>query len=190
MVARDAWPNVPKGLYSGTRAVTQQSYTEANVKNGVQFEVSSPHATLAAGASQDVIFITGDVPVLIKGRFLKFNGVLLSTNVYRAPTYTGGTPVTVYNLNDRFPVPSTVQVLSGPTVSNVGTQFGATTYDLGSTGLGNEQLSVYSTPGVERVLRPNTTYLLRITNLDGDSQIVTSSLTWYEGETDFPLPLG
>lgn len=182
----ELWPFVPYGLYLGTRAITQQNYVEANVKNGVQFESSSGHVVLAAGANHDVVFITGDKPVIIKGRIMKFNGVLLSTRIYRAPTYTGGTPAAVYNLNDIDPVASTVQLLFGATVTDAGTEFGAPTFELGSSGLGNEQTSVYSFSGIERVLRPNTAYLQRTTNLDGVNQTIVGSLTWYEGTPDFP----
>lgn len=184
----EIWPYVPRGLYLGTRAMTQQGYTEANVKNGLQFETTSGHVVLAPAGNHDVIFITGDKPVIIKGRSLKFNGILLSTRVYRGPSYTGGTPATVYNLNDINPEASTVQVISGATVTDAGTEFGAPTFELGSSGIGNEQTSVYSFVGIERILRPNTVYLQRTTNLDAGNQTIVGSLTWYEGTPDFPIP--
>lgn len=183
----ELWPYVPYGLYLGTRAMTQQGYIEANVKNGLQFESSSGHVVLAAGASHDVVFTTGDKPVIIKGRLIKFNGVLLSTRVYRDPVFTGGTPASIFNLNDINPEDSTVVILSGATVTDVGVEFGAPTFELGSSGIGNEQTSVYSLVGVERILRPNTTYLQRTTNLDGTSQTIVGALTWYEGTPDFPV---
>lgn len=186
-MAREVWPNVPDGLFSGTRAMTQQNYVEANVKNGVQFEVAAPPLSLGGGLSRDTIFITGSKPVIIKDRFVKFNGILLETHIYRAPTYTGGTPATIYNLNDINPVATTVQVLTGATVTNVGTEFGAPTYDIGSAGIGNVQLSTYSLSGAERILRPDTTYLQRILNADIAAQLITGYLTWYEGEPDLPL---
>jgi hypothetical protein len=186
-VASEVWPNVPNGLFSGTRAMTVQGYIEANVKNGVQYESSSPVTLLGAGANIDTIFITGSKPVIIKDRIVKFNGVFLTTKVYRAPAYTGGTPRVSYNLNDITPVVSTVQIIGGATVTDVGTEFGAATYDIGSTGIGNVQISTYSATGVERILRPNTVYLQRITNEDAAAQSVAGTLTWYEGVTDLPL---
>lgn len=186
-MAREVWPGLPDGLFSGTRAQTIQNYIEANVKNGLQFEISSAPVSLAAGASIDTVFITGSEPVIIKGRTVKFNGVLLTTRVYRAPTYAGGTPIAPFNLNDINPVASTVTILGGATVTDVGTEFGTPTYDIGSSGLGNVQISTYSTFGVERVLRPNTVYLQRITNGDINPQLVSGALTWYEGEPDLPL---
>lgn len=177
----------PAGAYSGLRALTTQSYNEANVKNGVQYEISADTPALAAGANTDVIFTTGVNPVLIKGRQVKFNGLSLVTRVYRAPTFTGGTVTPYFNLNDRNPVTGTAVVRTGATVTAPGTEFGAPTFDLGSSGVGNSSLSTYSVPGIERLLAPNTTYLLRITNDSAAVQRVTSYLTWYEGGTDLPL---
>ena len=40
--------------------------------------------------------------------------------------------------------------------------------------------------GREKLIKPNTTYLFRITSLDAVIQDITSLLTWYEGELDLP----
>lgn len=37
-----------------------------------------------------------------------------------------------------------------------------------------------------RVLKPNTKYLLRITNNDAAAQKIAAYLTWYEGTPDLP----
>lgn len=171
---------------NGLRALTSQDYTSVNVKKGVQYEISSNTAVLADGANIDTIFITGAKPVIIKSRIVKFNGASLTTRVYRAPTHSGGAVAPYFNLNDKDPVVGGVVIRSGTTVTVVGTEFGAPTFDVGSVGQGNSSLSTYSVAGIERVLRPNTTYLQRITNDSGAAQRVTSYLTWYEGDLDFP----
>lgn len=183
----DAQSGIPPGAFAGTRALTFQNYIEANVKNGVQYEISSDNLALANGANIDVIFTTGANPVVIKNRLVKFNGTHLTTRVYRTPTYTGGTITPYFNLNDRNPIAGTVVIRTGATVTSVGTEFGAPTYDIGSAGQGNSSLSTYSTLGIERLLAPNTTYLQRITNDSGATQEVSSYLTWFEGSTDLPL---
>lgn len=186
-MVRELWPYVPYGLFNGNRAMTTQGYVECNVKNGVQFETASGIVTLAAGASRDLVFITGAKPVIIKNRILRFNGLQLSTRIYRGPSYTGGSAADIYNLNDINPVATTVQALTGATVTDPGTEFGAPTWDIGTADIGNSQVAIYTSPGVERVLRPNTTYLQRITNTSAASQLISTSLTWYEGEPDLPL---
>ena len=186
-MASEVFPNVPNGLFSGTRAITSQNYTEANVKNGLQFEAASAITSLAVAGFLDVIFITGSKPVIVKGRNIKFNGLLLSVRVYRAPTYTGGTPLSAFNLNDIAPIASTVTILGGAVVTNVGTEFGAPTFEIGSSGGKDAPASTYSVSGIERILRPNTTYLQRTLNIDVAVQSVCSALTWYEGPTDLPI---
>lgn len=173
-------------ISNGLRAITSQDYTSVNVKKGVQYEIASNTAALADAANIDTIFITGAKPVIIKSRLVRFNGTSLTTRVYRGPTHSGGAVAPYFNLNDKDPVVGGVVIRSGTTVTVVGTEFGAPTFDVGSAGQGNSSLSTYSVTGIERVLRPNTTYLQRITNDSGAAQRVTSYLTWYEGDPDFP----
>lgn len=183
----DSSSGIPSGAFSGLRAMTFQNYIEANVKNGVQYEIASDNLALAIGGNIDTIFTTGANPVVIKSRIVKFNGTHLTTRVYRTPTYTGGTITPYFNLNDRNPVAGTVVIRAGATVSAVGTEFGAPTFDIGSTNIGNTSVSTYTTLGIERILAPNTTYLQRITNDSPAIQEVTSYLSWFEGNTDLPL---
>jgi hypothetical protein len=186
-VSSEVFPNVPNGLFSGLRAITSQNYTEANVKNGLQYEAASVVTSLAPGANLDVIFITGNKPVIVKGRNVKFNGLQLSIRVYRAPAYTGGTPISAFNFNDISPIATTVTILGGTTVSDPGVEFGAPTYELGSSGGKDAPAATSSVLGLERILRPNTVYLQRTTNTDATTQLVASSFTWYEGPPDLPL---
>jgi hypothetical protein len=173
-------------VMNGLRGLVTQDYNSVNVKKGVQYELSGNTAVLADGASIDTIFTTGPLPVIIKSRLVKFNGTSIATRVYRAPTYTGGTITPYFNLNDIGPVTGGATIRTTPTVSAVGTEFGAPTFDIGSAGVGNTSLSTYTVTGIERVLRPNTTYLQRITNDSGAAQRVSSYLTWFEGTPDFP----
>lgn len=173
-------------VMNGLRGLVTQDYNSVNVKKGVQYELSGNTAVLADGASIDTIFTTGALPVIIKSRIIKFNGTSLATRVYRAPTYTGGTITPYFNLNDIGPVTGLTVVRTTPTVTVVGTEFGAPTFDIGSAGIGNVSVSTYAVTGNERVLRPNTTYLQRITNDSGAAQRVSSYLTWFEGNPDFP----
>lgn len=180
-------PGMPEGVFSGDRAMTTQDYISANVKNGLQYEVSALTPSLAAGANSDTVFVTGAHPVLIKSRIVKFNGLSLATRVYRGPTFTGGTVTPYFNLNDRNPITGGVVIRTGATVTAPGVEFGAPTFDIGTDGQGNSSYGTFSVSGIERLLAPNTTYLLRITNDSAAPQRVSAYLTWYEGPTDLPL---
>lgn len=170
----------------GLRAFVVQSYTEANVKNGLQYEFSGDTPVFAAGAANRLIFITGAKPVIIKSRVLSFTATKVTATVYRSPTYTGGTPQTPFNLNDINPVTSTVTVITGATVTNNGTQFGAVNYLYGTSGVGNSQSGTFVSPGIERVLQPNTTYMLETVNSGEGTHSISAYLTWYEGIPDLP----
>ena len=182
------WPadGIPQGAFLGLRAITSQNYTEANVKNGVQYEVAALSTTVAANGTIDTLFTTGSLPVIIKARQVDFNGTSARANVYRSPTFTGGTPVTYYNLNDISPVAGTVVIRSGGTVTSVGTEFGAPSFYIGTDGQANNKVGTYATLGNERILRPNTTYLLRLTNTSAAAMDIATYLSWYEGGTDLP----
>lgn len=179
---KDKWDKAFRGL----RALVTQSYTEANIKIGLQFEASVYNAAVAAGANFDVEFQTGAKPVVIKNRQVAFTGTGITANVYEAPTTSAGTAGTVYNLNRRNPVTATASYKAAPTVTATGTQAGATTYGLGGSGVGPSVVSAFAASGVERVLKPNTKYLLRITNNDAAAQKIAAYLTWYEGTPDLP----
>ena len=178
---------LPTGIASGTRAINTQNYIEANIKLGFQHEWSNIVLALAGEASNDAIFITGALPTILKSNRIGYTGSGVTGYVYETPSYTGGTSSPIQNPNAINPVATLNQILTGATVSAPGTLIFAPEYSLGSTsqqskGSPSRQL------GQEKILKPNTTYLLRITSLDAQIQGITSALSWYEGVLDLPLP--
>lgn len=179
----------PEGAFVGLRALTVQSYTEANVKNGVQFEAAAFNPALAALAVSNTVFTTGAKPVIIKSRQIGFDGAGLTARVFKNPTYTGGVPLPAFNLNDVAGAASTVSILTGVDVTIPGVEFGAPTFAIGSSLQGQAVQGTYAVAGQERILAANSTYLLQTTSTDAaDAQRVATYLTWYEGPTDLPLP--
>lgn len=181
----------PKGVFTGLRALTIQNYTEANVKNGVQYESSTYNPSVAANAVSYFVILTGSKGALIKGRTITVNGLGLKLETFVNPTYTGGTPIPIYNLNHKNPVPPTVTVLGNPTVTADGTKIACDKYILGTNPQGG--VSVVSATlfteaqGLETVLAPNSIYLFKSTSLEtADTQAVFSYNTWYEGGIDLP----
>lgn len=196
----------PQGLFEGLRAITTQSYTEANVKNGAQFSASTYLTGLTAGEFIDVIVVTGAKKVLIKGQLisLRDSGDLI-IDWYKAPAYTGGQNLSagVYNQSDVNRLPSTVQLFgvaptnpatgdyspndaTKPNVSNIGTKIAPTLVTLGIAGQGSSQNSRAASEGLEMVLDANSTYLFRRTAVGATAAMFGFS-TWFEGEPDFPL---
>ena len=178
----------PEGLYTGLRAMTVQTYSEANVKNGVQYEVSSYNAALAASGNIRTIFITGSKPVAIKARLVSFDGAGIEARVYRLPTYTGGVLVPYFNLSEVNPVAGGVRILSGATVTAVGTEFGARSYLIGDVQSGSQRTGSFAVAGQERNLEANAVYMLELISMDSaKAQRVATYLSWYEGEFDLPV---
>lgn len=179
----------PAGLFVGLRAMTTQSYTEANVKNGLQFECGTTINTIAAGANLDILFITGAKPVIVKSRSISFSGAGIVATVYEGTTTSAaGSTLAVSNLSRINPIPTTATVTQGPTVTAIGNLISAPNSAVGSTTQGQNILGTFSVGGAERVLKPNTTYLLRVNNTDSSSAKVAVYFSWYEGTPDLPLP--
>lgn len=177
-------PNAPldERVYNGLKGLTVQPFIENNVKNSTQWEYASQNNALLAGTFQDAVFIVGAQPVLIKSRQIVFTGASITAQVFESPTYTGGTLASLYNLNRMKPVACLSQVKTGVTTSATGTQVAAPTYAYGTDSQGNRAVGTFSVTGLERVLAPNTTYLLRITNNDTATAKVSTYVTFYEGE--------
>ena len=79
----------------------------------------------------------------------------------------------------------TVQILVNPSITSNGTEAAAPTYAVGTDPQGNNHVGsvgTFAVPGLERVLAPNTTYMLTVTNPELDPQRVSVFVTWYEGK--------
>lgn len=193
-VASDQWPHggMPAGLFTGLRAITTQPYTEANVKNGVQYSLRAvwPLADqIAAAGVRRVWFKTGSKPVLIKLRDVQFVGEELTIQLFSGPTgVSGGTNLAISNYNGINPVTATAQAKKNVTVTGNGTEFGGSDpeYFFGSANA--PQRNAASIPqGRERVLPANTEFLVVITNTGTGTARLQYFLDWYEGGTDLPL---
>lgn len=95
-------------------------------------------------------------------------------------TLTGGASMTSYNHNRNSSNTAEVVVKKGVTVSDAGTQIDQI-YMGGGTGNGANASGTESAGGThEWVLKPETTYLIRVTNGSSSSNNVEVNLTWYE----------
>lgn len=169
-------------VYTGLKALTVQPFIESNVKNGTQWEVSFENNSVAAGANIDSVMTTGNQYVLIKSRLISFTGSEIEASVYKNPTFTGGSNLPIYNLNTTFTSSPLAILKSGVTVSAVGTEIAAKTHAYGSDTNVNQAIGSYNVVGIERVLQPNTSYLLRIQNQAATSIKIAGYITFYEGE--------
>jgi hypothetical protein len=172
-------------MTKGIVAFVVQSSTEANSKNGSQHEGSTYIPELAGSGVNNTIFLTGDLPVILKGRNLAFDGLGVIASIFEGPTYTGGVDTAYQNASAINPKEGLSKILVGSSVTSDGVLKFAPNNIIGSSS-NQSRGSTGSVAGGERILKPNTAYLLKILSLDPADQAVTSYLSWYEGELDLP----
>lgn len=172
-------------IVNGLRANTVQFYDEINKKRGLQWEASRL-VTLAAGATSYSIIKTGAQTADLKQRAFAFDGVGITASIYKSPTYTGGTPGVLYNFRTGTLTPPLTQLIVEPTVTNNGTKCGADIFAIGPLSNQSKGQNLTLFPG-NRILEPNTTYLLTFTSRDTNaSQNVAARIEFYEGGLDYP----
>lgn len=169
-------------VINGDRAFTTQSYDEINKKRGLQWEASRI-VTLANEAVTTAVLTTGALPVDLKKREFAYRKAGIVARIYKAPTYTGGTPLTMYNMNTVKAVDTPLsQLVVDVTVTDNGVECGAPVYAIGPDT--NQTTGASNIPyATNRILEPNTAYLLTIESLD-TTQDITARIEFYEGVLD------
>lgn len=180
--------SVDKSLRNGTQAIVVQNYTEANVKNGLQYYMRLTNASVAVGGVLNLRFQTGAKPVIIKSREVSFNATNTVEYVTQeGGTYTGGTAVSVENENRINPVASTVTLSTGGTIGGTPVVFRRKRiYSAGGTTGGSSKVGT-DILGRETVLKPNTLYTVTLTNVTGATAEIQLELSWFEGTPDLPI---
>ncbi len=131
-------PGYDPRTIDGIKAVTTQSFSELNSKTGRQYEASFYLASLAVSTSTDIIIQIGaSNPVLIKDINVQFNSQRIGAQLFVGPSFTGGSAIDVYNLNDDGAVADDITLLAGATVSVTGTAVSPQIVTLGTENLGN-----------------------------------------------------
>lgn len=183
---------IPQGAFTGLRAMTIQGYIEANIKNGLQFYVRKSYplgSEIGGGDSVELLFRTTTKTIIPKSRVVSYIGEEFQIEIFESPTLTDdGTPINPSNFNRVNPVASTVEFYESPTATADGTPIEPEPeYYFGAASAIFRNASALS-ESRERILPPNTDYLIRITNNDTGAGRFSYFLDWYEGDPDLPLP--
>ena len=137
--------------------------------------------TLAVAGIKDLTIITPASTKTIHYR--PANVVTTADNVllqfYEGATATGGSALTVADHNRKLTASSSAVFADGPTVSATGAQIGQAFLG-GSTGVGQTRNGAQLGESNEWILKPSTTYLLRITNGSSASNTMQVNFVWYE----------
>ena len=130
-------------------------------------------AGLTAGASIDiaVAFPAGVTPHAVFG----YGGSgEMEFYVYEAPTTSGGTSLTIHRRNRNLVTTSTGVAVVAPTVTSLGTEIMAEFVPANKQGGGGQNYTF------EYVLKPLTTYLFRLTNVNAQPHAANLIIEWYE----------
>jgi hypothetical protein len=93
---------------------------------------------------------------------------------YEAPTTSGGTAMTIHRRHRINTTESVAAAVLDPTVSSTGTELFTEFIPAGNKGGGTANYSF------EYVLKPLTTYLLRLTNVNSQAHPANLRVEWYE----------
>lgn len=163
-----------------------QGYIEQNIKLGTQYEISTSFTAVAAGAVCGLKFTTGAKSILLKGSNISTDAQSIISRISSGVTATDGATIPTYNLNDMLnPKPSLV-VAKVVTAISGGTDVFAPIYQKISSGGTGGASTVRGggavVPGLEKVLKPNTTYFFTFQNGGAAVADITFYGTFYEGE--------
>ncbi|HDT5217338.1 TPA: hypothetical protein RCG95_000052 [Enterobacter roggenkampii] len=179
---------IPDGAFEGKRYLSMQSIKESAIKNGNLFTASRRITAVAGQSYLDSVIVTGSEPVILLSRDIGYTGTGVAASIYRDATYTG-TPVAadVNNPNDINPKTMGFTLSSGVTFAS-GILTVAVAYSEGNQsnqGSGNAHASL----GEMVIMKPNTTYVLRIQSLDASNatQNINAYISMIEGWPDIPL---
>lgn len=166
-----------------TNAVISITEPHALAHLGFVFHSARKHTGLADTASTDILV---RVPA---GTYPHFHRLRLSVgsgpvdiNVYEGATITGvGTAMAMNNTNRNSTLTPNTLIYHTPTNSDLGTEIHTQWIPPTGAGVGMRDVGFANAEsGEEWLLKPNTDYLIRITNLSGAAIDFLIEMLWYE----------
>jgi hypothetical protein len=159
---------------AATHVIKTIDYAHSEVHGGSSFYYHDVIA-LGNGASQDYLLT---VPNTAKwphfGLSIDGNDAGVTVEIYEATDRTGTTLQTVFNRNRNSTVAATTTVHKG---QSGGTTDGTRIYWKRA---GTRNISSSAGTAEERILKRNTKYIVRVTNLSTSTNNVSTVLRWYE----------
>lgn len=157
-----------------TGAIASIEYGHHKIHEGDVFTVLEV-TDLGNGAVRDILIITPDTTRWAHFVWEIEHEVETSIQFYRGTTVTdNGTLIPSFNRNGNSATTATTLVYHTPTITNVGTLIGTIQQGDGKKAGGSDR------EANEFILRQNTYYLIRITNLTVNNNLIFMKLNWYE----------
>jgi len=157
-----------------TRAITTIEYEHHEIHDGRMFTILEV-TDLGNMAIRDILVVTPDTTRWAHLVWEIEHELETSINFYRDTTYTdNGTPIISFNRNGNSTNVATTLVYHTPTITDVGTLVGTIQQGAGKKAGGSDRQSN------EFILKQNTAYLVRISNLTVNNNLIFMKLNWYE----------
>lgn len=154
----------------------EQNAVQQRIEDGKVFEVSSSQNIANAGGEGKWLFRTADKQCYVYARKVTSNGDELTYQAFKEPTVSAdGTPLTVVKRNGNSSIAPTATVFQGPTTTADGDGI-PPVYMPGASGQGQSVVGQFDREGFVRILEPNTTYMVQVTN-DGAQN--PAKVEWY-----------
>ena len=147
------------------------------IHEGCMYDFHTEDLDLDNAENLDTLIVTGskEAHITIDA---EASGGRVAAFIYRDVTVSAnGTEIVARNRNQNFPDAAVTKIYAGPTVTSIGTELVKRQILASSQGVA--KISSAIRPSAERVLKPNTKYLLRQTST-ADNIIVTIDAIFYE----------
>ncbi len=157
-----------------TRAIVSIEWEHYQIHAGNTFTILEV-TDLGNGAVRDILVVSPDTAEWAHLVWEIEHELETSIQFYRGTTYTdNGTAIVAFNRNGNSTNVATTLVYHTPTITNVGTLTGAIQQGSGKKAGGSDRLAN------EFILKQDTAYLIRITNLTANNNLIFMKLNWYE----------
>lgn len=156
----------------------------AYIHQGIAFTYSAAYSLLGS-ASKECYFVVPNAAA--GGKYIHFRPLTFSSlaspiqiTMYENGTYSGGSPLTPFNRNRNSSRTAEMTIYDGtPTITADGTAL-----QTGIIGTGTAPTRINGGSGAgsneEIILKSNTKYMIRCTNLTSTATTVSMSIFWYE----------
>ena len=159
---------------AATRAIATIEWEHYQIHEGKTFTVLEV-TDLGNGAVRDILGVTPDTTEWAHLVWEIEHELETSIQFYQDTTYSdNGTAISSINRNGNSTNIATTLVYHSPTITNVGTLIGTIQQGSGKKAGGSDRLAN------EFILKQNTAYLIRITNLTANNNLIFMKLNWYE----------
>ena len=157
-----------------TGAISTIEFEHYRIHSGDTFTVLEV-TDLGNGAVRDILVVTPDTTRWAHLVWEIEHELETSIQFYRGTTYTDlGTPITSLNRNGNSATTATTLIYHTPTITLVGTLLGTIQQGDGKKAGGSDRLAN------EFILEQNQSYLIKITNLTVNNNLIFMKLNWYE----------